>query len=31
MKTKTQWIKWLLAIVTFLFIINGIVNAIQNL
>ena len=31
MKTKTQWIKWLLATVTFLFIINGIVNAIQNL
>jgi hypothetical protein len=31
MKTKTQWIKWPLAIITLIWIINGIFTAIQNL
>jgi len=31
MKTKTQWIKWPLATVTLIWIINGILTAIQNL
>lgn len=31
MKTNTQWIKWSLATVTFAWIINGVLTAIQNL
>jgi hypothetical protein len=31
MKTKTEWIKWSLATVTLIWIINGVLNAIQNL
>ena len=31
MKTKIEFLKWTLATLTFLWIINGILNAIQNL